>query len=109
MSLAEAKASGDATLKAKQAHLAFADRALKRNLPLAAENFISANEADQLKTEREVAALDAAAAAEAVTLAKRELDQARAELELHRVRSPIDGAATRAAGSAPARRRATSR
>ncbi len=100
VALAQARASGDAQVRAKRARLAQADRVLERNKDLLTKKFISENELDQMRTDRDVAAQDVQAAAEVQRVAQLELAQARAQLELRTIRSPIDGVVTERALSA---------
>jgi RND family efflux transporter MFP subunit len=92
--LAQARAAADAQLKLRRARQALADRTLTRNRPLAGERFVSEQEIDQLRTERDVAALEAASAAESLVVARAELEAARAQLAIRSIRSPIDGVVT---------------
>lgn len=94
VALATVRASADAQLKLRRARLALAERTVTRNRPLAGDRFVSEQEMDQLRTERDVAALEAATAAEALAVARAELEQARAALAIRAIRSPIDGVVT---------------
>ena len=91
LALAEARAHASAILKSKETTLAFADRKLERNTDLRNRNLISANDLDQLKTERDNAALDVEAARDAQRIASLEVNKARALLDLRTIRSPTDG------------------
>ncbi|MBL6458518.1 efflux RND transporter periplasmic adaptor subunit [Belnapia sp. T6] len=94
VALAQARASSDAQLKLRRARMALADRTLSRNRPLAGERFVSEQELDQIRTERDVAAMDAASATESLVIARAELEQARAALAIRSIRSPVDGVVT---------------
>jgi RND family efflux transporter MFP subunit len=92
--LAQARAEADALLRSRRAKLGLADRTLGRNRDLVQQRVISAADLDQMRTDREVAALDVNAAAEALAIARHELEQARAALAIRTIRSPIDGVVT---------------
>ncbi len=94
VALAQTKANADATVRAKRARLAQADRTLGRNRDLLEKKFISENELDQMRTERDVAQQDVTAATEALGVARMELEQAKVQLALRTIRSPIDGVVT---------------
>ena len=91
LALAEARAKASSILKSKETTLAFADRKLERNTDLRNRNLISANDLDQLKTERDNAALDVESARDAQRIASLEVNKARALLDLRTIRSPTDG------------------
>lgn len=92
--LARAKASDTASLRAQRAKFAFATRKLDRNVDLARSNVVSANDLDQMRTERDVAAQDVDAAIEAQKEAQIELRKAEVELEMRAIRSPVNGIVT---------------
>jgi RND family efflux transporter MFP subunit len=94
VALSQARASADAQLRLRRARQALAERTLQRNRGLAGERLISAQDLDQVQTEREVAALEAASAAEQLVIARAELAQARAALAIREIRSPMDGIVT---------------
>lgn len=94
VALAQARAGADAQLRSRRAKLAQADRILGRNRDLLDKKFISENELDQMRTERDVAAQDVTQAAEALGVARLELEQARVQLALRLIRSPLDGVVT---------------
>lgn len=94
VSLAEARASAQSLLRARESQFAFLDRKLKRNRELSRRNIVSENDIDQIQTERDVAEHDATAAGESLKVAQMELAKARAELAIRTVRSPIDGVVT---------------
>lgn len=100
VALAQARANGDAQLRAKRARLEQADRTLARNSDLLEKKFISANELDQMRTDREVARQEVSQASEALGVTRMELEQARVALSLRTIRSPIDGVVTERALSA---------
>jgi RND family efflux transporter MFP subunit len=91
LALAQARATASSVLKSKETTLAFADRKLERNTDLRNRNLISANDLDQLKTERDNAALDVESARDAQRIASLEVEKARALLDLRTIRSPTDG------------------
>lgn len=94
LQLAEAAAADTTTLRARQAKLAYANRKLARNAGLVRGNMISANEMDQMRTERDVAADEVAAAIEAHKLAELQVAKARVELAMRTIRSPVTGVVT---------------
>jgi RND family efflux transporter MFP subunit len=94
LSSAIARAGADALLRSRRAKLAMAERTLVRNKDLQTRNVISDQDYDQLRTDRDIAALDVTAAAEALSQAKAELEIARAALAVREIRSPIDGVVT---------------
>ncbi|MXP64605.1 efflux RND transporter periplasmic adaptor subunit [Roseomonas sp. M0104] len=94
LALAEVRAGADAQLRLRRARLSLADRTLRRNQGLQEARMISPQDLDQIRTDREVAALEVATAAENVAIAKAELEQARAALAIRTLRSPISGIIT---------------
>lgn len=94
VTLAQARASADAALRGRRAKLGLADRTLARNRDLVAQRVISEADLDTMRTDREVASLEVNAAAEALAIARHELDQARTALAIRSIRSPIDGVVT---------------
>lgn len=100
VALAQARAGADAQLRARRAKLSQADRVLGRNRDLLEKKFISENEVDQMRTERDVAQQDVSSAAEALGVARLELEQAKVALSMRTIRSPIDGVVTERALSA---------
>jgi RND family efflux transporter MFP subunit len=91
---ATARAAGLGQVRAHEAKLALAERALTRNSALRAKNFISEQDYDQLVTDRDVAARELQSATESLAEARAELGTARAALALRQLRSPIDGVVT---------------
>ncbi|MCQ4159245.1 efflux RND transporter periplasmic adaptor subunit [Roseomonas sp. GC11] len=94
LALAQARASADAQLRLRRARLALADRTLSRNQGLNEQRLISQQELDQIRTERDVAAMEVATATENITIARAELEQVRAALAIRTLRSPISGIVT---------------
>jgi RND family efflux transporter MFP subunit len=92
--LAQARAGADSGLRVRRVKLALAERTLARNQDLLAKKFISEQDIDQLRSDREIAALDVATAVEALTQARAELQAAQAALAIREIRSPIDGVVT---------------
>ena len=91
---AQARAQSDGQVRSRRAKLALTERSVFRNESLRGKNFISEQDFDQLRTERDIAAAEAAAAAEALAQARIEVQSARAALEVRSLRSPIDGVVT---------------
>lgn len=91
---AAARASSDATLRSRRAKLGMTERTVARNKDLQAQKVISEQDYDQVRTERDVAAIEAVVASEALAQARADLDVARASLNAREIRSPIDGVVT---------------
>lgn len=92
--LARARASDTAPLRAEQAKLAYATRKLDRNIGLARGNVVSANDLDQMRTERDVEAQDVDAALQEQKQARIELRKAEVALDMRTIRSPVNGIVT---------------
>ena len=94
LNLAQARANADAQLRTRRSRLALAERTLARNRGLVNDRLISNQDLDQVQTDREIAAGEAATAAENLAIARAELEAARVALEIRTLRSPIDGIVT---------------
>ena len=92
--LAQARAANETALLARQAKLDFATRKYERNITLAASNVVSANELDSMRTDRDIANQEYAAAVAAFKEAQIELRKAQVELDLRTIRSPMPGVVT---------------
>ncbi len=94
LALALARVAATGELSAKRAKLAYASRRLERNEKLYQTHLVSENDIDELRTDRSVAALEVQAAEEAIRVASKEADRAKAEVDIHVIYSPIDGFVT---------------
>ena len=91
VAIAEQVASSETAVELRAATSAFGARTLTRNERLAAESSVSAQALDQVRTEAGIAALQLRQEREGQTLARLELERARAQLARREIRSPIDG------------------
>ena len=94
VALAEAKASSDALLRSKKSRLAFEERRVDRNKELVRKEFVSEIDIDQMRTDRDIAEMDVVQTSDSIRVARMELAQARAQLDIRTIRSPIDGVVT---------------
>jgi RND family efflux transporter MFP subunit len=89
--LARAKAEMDATIKAKQDALEFAERKLERNKDLYRQKALPDQQWDEVETQRLLAEHELAEALENRQLAKLELKRATEVVERMNIRSPLNG------------------
>ncbi|MEI9803250.1 MAG: efflux RND transporter periplasmic adaptor subunit [Pseudolabrys sp.] len=92
--LASAKASNDTAVRARQAKVAFAKRKLDRNVELAANHVVSANDLDSMRTDYDIAQREVEAAVAAHNEAQIELRKVKVDLEMRTIRSPFPGIIT---------------
>ncbi len=93
--LAEARAESTATLRRREARLAFDTAKLANDEKLNAEGLISHEELERSRTEKALAEVLVEEARENARLAKLELDRAKAALNRRTITSPIDGVVVR--------------
>ena len=91
INLARARAGDTSTIDLKKSRLAFEKRRIARNSRLMRIGILTAKEADEIKTAREIAEGELREAEHGHRRAQLELEQARARLALRTIRSPIDG------------------
>ncbi len=89
--LAAAKAEAEAVLKSSQLKVGFSRRKLARALELFKTNSIAQHDVDEAQTEKALADMSYQEASENKRLAGLELNRATAALQLHTIRSPING------------------
>ncbi|NIO09456.1 MAG: efflux RND transporter periplasmic adaptor subunit, partial [Deltaproteobacteria bacterium] len=89
--LARAKAELEATIKAKQEALEFAERKLERNKDLYTQKALPDQQWDEVETQRLLAEHELAEALENKELARLELKRAIEVVERMKIRSPING------------------
>ena len=91
VALAKAKAEAEAVLKSSQVKIGFSSRKLERALDLFKTNSIAQHEVDEAQTEKALAEMSHREASENKRLAELELNRTTAALQLHTIRSPING------------------
>jgi len=91
VAIAEHVAGNGTAIELRAATSAFGARTLNRNEELAREASVSTQALDQVRTEAGIAALQLRQERESQTLARLELERARAQLARREIRSPIDG------------------
>ena len=91
VALAKAKAEAEAVLKSSQVKVGFSSRKLERALDLFKTNSIAQHEVDEAQTEKALAEMSYREASENKRLAELELNRTTAALQLHTIRSPING------------------
>ncbi len=91
VALARARAELEATLKAKQDALEFAERKLERNKDLYRQKALPDQQWDEVETQRLLAEHELAEALENKRLARLELNRAMEVVERMNIRSPING------------------
>lgn len=91
LALARARAASPASLSAAEVRLAFAEQELKRADDLLRRRVISQQQADERRTAFEIRKREYEEAATDAELARLDVVRAEAELEVRRIRSPIDG------------------
>ena len=91
VALAKAKAEAEAVLKSSQVKVGFSSRKLERALDLLKTNSIAQYEVDEAQTEKALAEMSYREASENKRLAELELNRTTAALQLHTIRSPING------------------
>ena len=91
VALAKAKAEAEAVLKSSQVKVGFSSRKLERALDLFKTNSIAQHEVDEAQTEKALAEMSHREASENKRLAELELNRTTAALQLHTIRSPING------------------
>jgi len=91
VALAKAKAEAEAVLKSSQLKVGFSSRKLERALDLIKTNSIAQHDVDEAQTEKALADMSYQEASENKRLAKLEFNRATAALQLHTIRSPING------------------
>ena len=91
VAFAKAKAEAEAVLKSSQVKIGFSSRKLERALDLFKTNSIAQHEVDEAQTEKALAEMSYREASENKRLAELELNRTAAALQLHTIRSPING------------------
>ena len=91
VALAKAKAEAEAALKNSQVKIGFTSRKHERALELLKSNSIAQHEVDEAQVEKALAEVLHREASENRRLAELELNRAAAALQLHTIRSPING------------------
>jgi RND family efflux transporter MFP subunit len=91
VALAKSKAQAEAVLKSSQVKIGFSSRKLERAMDLFKTNSIARHEVDEAQTEKALAEMAYQEASENKRLAELELSRATAALDLHTIRSPING------------------
>ena len=91
MALAAARAADMSAVDLKKSRLAFEKRRIARNARLMRIGVLTAKEADEIKTAREIAEGELREAEHERRRAQLELEQAKARLALRTIRSPIGG------------------
>ena len=91
LDLAKAKAESDATVKAREARLAFLTKKRERTTSLMAKGAASAAALDEIESDFGVASQDLREAQANLRIAQLEVLRAEEVLKLRSVRSPIDG------------------
>lgn len=89
--VARSRSDAVADMQAASANAAFSQQRVDRAKGLLAQNFISEQAYDQIKTEADVATQKLAQAREQRRLAQRELELATSQLAMRTVRSPVNG------------------
>ncbi|WP_114766796.1 efflux RND transporter periplasmic adaptor subunit [Vibrio rhodolitus] len=85
------RASSKGSLSARKAKYDFEHRQIERNKEVMAQNIISAQAADEIRTSYMIAKMELQEAKEQQAVFKDELAMAKAELALKKIHSPIDG------------------
>ena len=91
VALAKSKAEAEAALKSSQLKMGFTSRKLERAQELFKTNSIAQHEVDEAHTEKALAETAYREASEHKRQAELELNRAAAALQLHTIRSPING------------------
>lgn len=91
LALAQTRAKSTAQLRSKQQRFELESRKLERNLDLVRKNLVSPLDIDQMRADKEIAALDVTGAEEAIELARLEAERAAAQLEVRSIKAPVDG------------------
>ena len=91
LDIARARATMTGPVEAAQARVEFAKTKEKRQEELSRQNFVSPSALDEARTERKLAESELRVALENQKLAELEVQRADALLQLHVIRSPLDG------------------
>ena len=91
LAIAVQRAKNEAGVRLKEARLRFEDRRSERNAGLITNNIVTAKEADEIRTARDLAYWELKEAEEQAALARLQVDVAEAEVKTREVRSTVDG------------------
>ncbi|MGC9400945.1 efflux RND transporter periplasmic adaptor subunit [Vibrio genomosp. F10] len=87
----KSRAQSNGSVSARKAKYEFEQRQIERNKEVMAQNIISAQAADEIRTGHVIAKMELQEAEEQQAIFRDELAMANAELALKRIHSPIDG------------------